>query len=201
MDKTAYCSFKRCDMYYPISIINIRIWQISFESRLFRQHEETKVHKLQERFQPPLDQGQTTLQLTSTCDSYPDDAIWIRFQAAWWLANQDISITKFAHHLEHILSTHGYTATAYCDDKSAWEFIVILAKWFRTQLQNRLRGSPYYGIMVDETTDKSTTSQLIIYVKYLRCNSEGDLMVTSEYLDLISLNGSTASDITIIFYY
>lgn len=60
--------------------------------------------------------------------------------------------------------------------------------------------SPYYGIMVDETTDKSTTSQLIIYVKYLKRNSDGDLKVTIEYLDLVPLDGGTASDITVISY-
>lgn len=54
--------------------------------------------------------------------------------------------------------------------------------------------------MVDETTDKSTTSQLIIYVKYLKRNSEGDLEVVVEYLDLISLDGGTALDITVVSY-
>ena len=54
--------------------------------------------------------------------------------------------------------------------------------------------------MVDETTDKSTTSQLIIYVKYLKHNSEGDLEVVIEYLDLISLDGGTALDITVVSY-
>src|SRR5436309_15845295 len=75
-----------------------------------------------------------------------------------------------------------------------------MPKWFRTQLKLRLADSPYYSIMVDETTDKSTTSQLIIYVKYLKHNSEGDLKVVIEYLDLISLDGGTALDITVVSY-
>ena len=54
---------------------------------------------------------------------------------------------------------------------------------------------------MDETTDKSTTSQLIIYVKYLMHNTEGDLAVTIEYLNLVSLSGGTALDITVIFYF
>ena len=60
--------------------------------------------------------------------------------------------------------------------------------------------SPYYDIMVDETTDKSITSQLIIYVKYLKRNCDGDLKVTIEYLDLVPLGGGTASDITVVPY-
>ena len=98
------------------------------------------------------------------------------------------------------LNSHGYKPTAYCDDKAAWDILSLLAKWFRTQLKLRLADSPYYSIMVDETTDKSTTSQLIIYVKYLKHNSEGDLEVVIEYLDLISLDGGTALDITVVSY-
>ena len=137
------------------------------------------------------------LQLTPTCDIYPDDAIWIRIQAAWWLAKEEIAITKFSSYVESVLSTHGYTPGAYCDDRAAWDNIIILARLFRKQLQDRLAGSPCYGIMIDETTDKSTTSQLIVYIKYLKFNLDGDLSVTVEYLDLLSLNGSTALDITV----
>jgi len=150
---------------------------------------------------PMLSKGQTTLNLTTISDIYPDDAIWVRIQTAWWLAKQEVAIRKFSSLVECILSTHGYKATAYCDDKAAWEIVVLLARWFRTELKTRLQGSPYYGIMVDETTDKSTTSQLIIYVKYLTYNTEGDLAVTIEYLDLVPLTGGTALDITVSFYF
>jgi len=148
-----------------------------------------------------LSKGQTTLNLTTISDIYPDDAIWVRIQTAWWLAKQEVAIRKFSSLVKCILSTHGYKATAYCDDKAAWEIVVLLARWFRTELKTRLQGSPYYGIMVDETTDKSTTSQLIIYVKYLTYNTEGDLAVTIEYLDLVPLTGGTALDITVSFYF
>lgn len=147
-----------------------------------------------------LAKGQAALSLTPVSEVYPDDAVWIRIQAAWWLAKEEIAITKFSSYVECVLSTHGYKPTAYCDDKAAWDIITILGRWFRGQLKTRLMDSPYYGIMVDETTDKSTTSQLIIYVKYLKRNSDGDLKVTIEYLDLVPLDGGTASDITVISY-
>jgi hypothetical protein len=150
---------------------------------------------------PTLSKGQTTINLTTICDIYPDDAIWVRIQTAWWLAKQEVAIRKFSSLVECILSTHGYKATAYCDDKAAWDIVILLARWLRTGLKTRLQGSPYYGITVDETTDKSTTSQLIIYVKYLMHNTEGNLAVTIEYLDLVSLSGGTALDIMVIFYF
>ena len=113
---------------------------------------------------------------------------------------EKIAITKFSSSVECLLTTHGYKPTAYCDDKAAWDILTLLAKWFRARLKLQLAYSPYYSIMVDETTDKSMTSQLIIYVKYLKCNSEGDLEVTVEYLDLVSLDGGTALDITVLSY-
>ena len=146
-----------------------------------------------------LSKSQALLHLTPICDIYPDDAIWVRIQTAWWLAKKEVAITNFGSLVECILSTHGYKVTAYCDDKAAWDIIVLVARWLRTELKARLKDSPYYGIAVDETTDKSTTSQLVIYVKYLTFNSEGNLVVTVKYLDLISLSGGTALDITVRF--
>jgi len=93
--------------------------------------------------------GQAALSLTSVCKVYPNDAVWIRIQAAWWLAKEEIAITKFSSYVECVLNTHGYKPTAYCDDKAAWDIITILGRWFRSQLKTRLVDSPYYGIMVD----------------------------------------------------
>ena len=145
----------------------------------------------------PLPKGQTSLKLIPICDIYPDDAIWIWIQAAWWLAKKGVAITNFGSLVECMLSTHGYKASAYCDDKAAWDIVVLIAKWLRRELKARLKDSPYYGILVDETTDKSTTLQLIIYIKYLKLDSESNWVVTVEYLDLIPLNGGTALDIMV----
>jgi hypothetical protein len=48
--------------------------------------------------------------------------------------------------------------------------------------------------MVDETTDNSTTQQLIIYVKYLDRDDEGKLVVEVKYLDLIPPKSGSAED-------
>ena len=164
--KTAHCSFKKCEMYYPQSCFEssnwrIRTWQTTFQTRLFAQHEKTKTHKRQKSL-PPLAKGQASLLLTPVADVYPDDAVWIRIQGAWWLAKEEVAITKFSSYVECLLHTHGYKPTAYCDNRAAWDILSLLAKWFRTRLKLRLADSPYYSIMVDETTDKSMTSQLII---------------------------------------
>ena len=84
---------------------------------------------------PILSKGQTTINLTTVCDIYPDDAIWVRIQTAWWLAKREVAIRKFSSLVECILSTHGHKATAYCDDKAAWEIVVLLVRWFRMELK------------------------------------------------------------------
>ena len=52
--------------------------------------------------------------------------------------------------------------------------------------------------MIDETTDRSTISQLIVYIKFLDKDAKTGVMETKlEYLDLITLTGGTAHEITV----
>ena len=76
----------------------------------------------------------------------------------------------------------------------------IIADRFRRLLRDRILESPYYGIMVDETTDNSTTQQLIIYIKYLDRNDKGQLVVEVKYLDLISPKSGSAEDHKVLFF-
>jgi hypothetical protein len=89
---------------------------------------------------------------------------------------------------------------SYCDDKTAWEMTCIIADRFRRLLRDQILESPYYGIMIDETTDNSTTQQLIIYFKYLEQDDNGQLVVQVKYLDLISPTSGSAEDIKVLFF-
>ena len=51
--------------------------------------------------------------------------------------------------------------------------------------------------MTDETTDNSTTTQLILYIKFLDKQND-ELVITIEYLNLISPISDSATDIAII---
>ena len=73
-------------------------------------------------------------------------------------------------------------------------------KHFRQTLKTTVQNSPYYGIMIDETTDRSTTSQLIVYIKFLEKDEETNRTEAKiEYLDLITPKAGTAHDITVLF--
>ena len=51
--------------------------------------------------------------------------------------------------------------------------------------------------MVDETTDRSTSQQLIVYIKYLNKDDEGAFNVVTEYFDLVPLTDGGAEYITV----
>lgn len=180
----------------PFLFYLYRKWKHSWESRLFHQHANTAKHKRQSPHDPIP--GQTRLQMIPTLKLIEDPAVWIRFQNAWWLAKEDIAIHKFGSLVESHLISKGFIPKHYMDDKTAWEMIMIMGKHFRQILQTRIRRSPYYGIMIDETTDRSTTSQLIVYIKFLERDEKTGMMETKiEYLDLLTSTGGTAHEITV----
>ena len=126
-----------------------------------------------------------------------DEAIWTRMQSTWWLANQDVVITKFESLLEARLVDQGLQPPkSYKDDRVAWEMVKILSAHFRGLLRERLQQSPFYGIMADETTDNSVEQQLIIYVKFLY-KVDGEFVTTVEYLDLVTPDSGSAEDIKV----
>lgn len=131
--------------------------------------------------------------------TFDNAAIWTRIRCAWWLVKEDVAIHKFGSILELELDAQGLTSPkSYRTDQAAWEIVVILAKYFRRLLKERIKKSPYFGIMIDETTDNSVDQQLIIYIKFLQLNSDsGELEAIVEYLDLVSPKSSTAEDLTV----
>jgi len=120
-----------------------------------------------------------------------------RMLSVWWLAKRDIAIHQFSSHLDTLAVINCQPPPkGYRDDRVAWEIVEILGNYFRGLLKGRIRKSPYFGIMVDETTDTSTSAQLILYIKFLD-KIDGEFVPVVEYLDLISPASSTAEDLTV----
>jgi hypothetical protein len=145
------------------------------------------------------EKGQTKLNPSAVPNTFTDVAIWIRIQAAWWLAKEDVAIHKFSSLVEAQLINQGLAPPkSYRNDETAWEIVVILAKYFRGLLRERIQKSPFFGIMIDETTDNSTSQQLILYIKFLDRNADGDYEAVVEYLDLVSPISGVAEDLTVL---
>jgi len=111
-------------------------------------------------------------------------------------------IHKFNSYLKSQLARQSKPAPkSYKDHKTAWEIIEITGKYFRQLLKKRIRRSPFYGIMADETTDNATRQRLIIYIKFLDVDADGLFFPCVEYLDLVSPLSGEAEDITVSVLY
>lgn len=182
-------------IFANLLLIN-RPWTESFQTRLFNQHAETQRHK--RLMNMPLDSGQKKLDLSSAWKHMDDDIVWIRIVAAFWLAKRDMAIHNFSGLVESYYFVKGMPPPkGYIDDHAAWEMVEVLARYFRRLLKRRIQRSPYYGIMTDEATDLTADQKLIIYIKYLDKNENGDWAVVIEYLDLVSPPGQEAADIKV----
>jgi hypothetical protein len=148
---------------------------------------------------PKLEKGQKKLDVKPLWDLLSDHSIWTRIHAGWWLAKEDLPLAKFGSKVNGDMVLQGYNdPESYKDDRVAWEIVVMLALHFRQDLKERVTQSPYFGIMVDETTDTSVSQQMIAYIKFLDINqSTGDWETVVEYLDLTSPESGTAGGITV----
>jgi hypothetical protein len=179
------------------SLIN-RSWQYdNCQARLISQHGDNDIHMGQ--ITTKLEKGQKTLDVKPMYDLLSDNSIWTRIHAAWWLAKEDVALTKFGSKIDGDLVLQGHDpAVSYKDDRVAWESVVTVALHFHQALKDRVKQSRYFGIMVDETTDTSINQQMIVYIKFLDKNqSTGNWETVVEYLDLTSPENSTAGGITV----
>jgi len=93
----------------------------------------------------------------------------------------------------------------YMDKNEGWDLVEIIGKYFNQLARERFSQSPYFGIMVDETTDISTTTQLIIYIKYLTKSidnnfneSDEEYKAKIEYLDMVIPESGAAIHIKVL---
>ena len=89
------------------------------------------------------------------------------------------------------------------EKNAGWDIVQIIGKYFNQLVRDRITAvSPFFRIMVDETTDISTTTQLIVYIKYLgkphdNQDDLGEYEPKSEYLDLVIPESTSAINIKV----
>ena len=101
---------------------------------------------------PKVEKGQKTLNVKSMYDLLLDHSIWTHIHTTWWLAKEDVALTKFGSKIDGDLVNQGHNpADSYKDDRVAWESVVTVALHFRQALKDHVKQSSYFGIMIDET--------------------------------------------------
>jgi hypothetical protein len=65
------------------------------------------------------------------------------------------------------------------------EVIMAMSSMLRDQQVDRINEADYFAVMIDETTDITTSNQLSIYVRYLLNNQPAE-----EFLGVVHLTGT-----------
>lgn len=90
---------------------------------------------------------------------------------------------------------------SYTGKNAGWEFVTTIGKYFDQLTRQLVQKSPFFGVMVDETTDISTTTQLIIYIKYIeKLEAEDEYTTRIQYLDLVQPSSGSSSNIKVLFF-
>ncbi|KAL2641778.1 hypothetical protein R1flu_009365 [Riccia fluitans] len=55
----------------------------------------------------------------------------------------------------------------YRDDKACVEFIFYMSQVIEVQVLDQVRASPFWGLMIDKSTDVSVTSHLVVFCTFL----------------------------------
>ena len=98
-------------------------------------------------------------------------AIFCALKATFWLALEDLAITKFESLVNFLtemecpdignLKVKDYAS--YTSDKAAEKFIHAIACIVRKKVDSKLTNSPYVSLLCDETTDISVAKKLSVY--------------------------------------
>lgn len=79
--------------------------------------------------------------------------------------------------------------SVYANDKRCVEFIKFIAQSIKESIIADIKKSEFYSILLDSSTDKSTTVQLVLYAKYC---IDGELK--ESFLGIVELNSATAEE-------
>ena len=95
-------------------------------------------------------------------------------------ACNDIPLEKYVKQcqLQRELGTPNAPASneygGYTNAKSAREFLMAIKNHTRKLLYDELRGSPFFSILIDKSTNRTLEKHLIIYVLYLSEGGKGE---------------------------
>ena len=123
-----------------------------------------------------------------------DEALMTLFRAAYFIGKQSLPFSKFPSLCDLLKSVKApITTSMYQDEKACANLIWCISVRLQKKILCRIRNSPFYGIMIDESTDISVTRHLVVFASIV----EEGLPVTL-FLGLLQIPGSK-KDATVIF--
>ena len=80
--------------------------------------------------------------------------------------------------------------SSYVNITSGKEFLTAAKEVYWEKLKEEICSSPFYSILVDESTDKTMEQHLIVYITYLMDGGRGSCM--TKFIQLLKIKNSTA---------
>ena len=112
------------------------------------------------------------------------------FRLVLWLAKEDVALLKIDSLCETLNRCGGSVLHNYRNNHSAAEMATCLAEVLRGHLVQKVIASPFFSILIDESTDIAVHKQLIMYVSYM--GPEGPLV---DFFGLYKLQEADANTI------
>ena len=124
-------------------------------------------------------------------------ALIAAMKCLYWLCKQEIAHTTNYEPLLSLVKNLGCTHLSalnvggnahYTSECIIQELVITLAQQIEDSQLHALRTSPFYGLMIDESTDVSITKQLVLYGRYISELGEP----CSTFLRIVDLMNGTA---------
>ena len=99
-------------------------------------------------------------QVTKSCD----EALLTLFRAAYYLGRETIPFCKYSALCDLLLTCKSpITNGLYHDEKSCAEMIYSISIVIQKKNLDRIRDSKFFGLMIDESTDISSTGHVVVF--------------------------------------
>ena len=171
------------NVFANASSINIKV-------STFVEHQISKEHN---KLAWATQEGQKVMrkmmhQVTKSCD----EALLTLFRAAYYLDRKTIPFCKYSTLYDLLLTCKSLiTNGLYYDEKSCAEMIYYISTVVHKKNLDRIRDSKFFGLMIDELIDISSTSHVVVFDTFVE---EG--LPISVFLDLFEVpNGKKDSDL------
>ncbi|MCO5603035.1 hypothetical protein L7F22_057178 [Adiantum nelumboides] len=101
-----------------------------------------------------------------------EDSMKNLFRVSYFVAKNYLLYTKYVPTLELLreCNTPNIPENMYNNDKACASFVHYIGKGLEVEYLAHARRSPFFGLMVDESTDISIEEHMIVYVSYIKDN-------------------------------
>ena len=137
------------------------------------------------------------LEVISTMEK--NEVAWtkIKFETAYFVAKQELPLTKYKETLKHKKFHGADTGDSYMTDVKAGELIDFIAADLKSTLCKDLATANFFSVICDGSTDSAVIGEEIIYVSYFDPNPPGkdEVAVKIEFLDIQPLTSQLVNGV------